>query len=192
MRWALLCLLLAISAPASGAADRADDVPLYGKPFNIAGLSFTIPYKWHSEPVENANRAGQWQVPLPHGEDGEGAEAAIFYFGPGIGGGAKDNIAGWNGLMLDPQGNPAPAKVTTTSAGGLKITIVSIFGTYAQPMSQPGLPPAVKAKFGLLGAVVETAQGNIYWRLTGPEALITATLPLFNKIVASVKPQDKP
>ena len=94
--------------------------------------------------------------------------------------------------MLDPQDNPAAAKVSTLTAGGLKISVVSIFGTYEQPVAQPNLPPVAKAKFGLLGAVVETPQGNIYWRLTGPEALVTATLPLFNKIVASVKPQDKP
>jgi hypothetical protein len=193
MRWAFLCILGVVgAASAQGASSHDADVPLNGTPFKVAGLSFTIPYKWHSEPVENANRAGQWQVPLPHGQDGEGAEVAVFYFGPGIGGGAKDNIAAWNGLVLDPQGKPAPARVTTTTAGGLKITVVSIFGTYQQTVDEPGLPPVARAKFGLLGAVVETPQGNIYWRLTGPEALVTATLPLFNKIVASVKPQDKP
>jgi hypothetical protein len=42
-----------------------------------------------------------------------------------------------------------------------------------------------------LGAVIESPQGNIYWRFTGPEPLITADLPLFNKIIDSVKPQKK-
>ena len=192
MRWALLCILLAMNAPASGAADHPDDAPLYGRPFKVAGLNFTIPYKWRIQPVENANRAGQWSVPLPHDADGEGADVAVFYFGKDVGGDAKENIAAWNDLVLDARDNPAPAKVSKLNAGGLKISVVSIFGTYEQPVEQPGLPPVEKPKFGLLGAVVETPQGNIYWRLTGPEALVTATLPLFNKIVASVKPQDKP
>src|ERR1700683_1391538 len=89
MRWALLWILLAVNASAWGAANQDADVPLYGRPFKVAGLSFTIPYKWRSEPVENANRAGQWRVPPPHDEDGEGAEVAVFYFGPGIGGGER-------------------------------------------------------------------------------------------------------
>jgi hypothetical protein len=188
----MLWIVLAMSMPAWGAAKHDSDVPLYGRPFNVVGLSFTIPYRWQSKPAENANRAGQWHVPLPDDEDGEGADVAVFYFGPGVGGGARENIAAWNGLVLDPQGNPAAAKVSTLTAGGFKISIVSVFGTYEQPMEQPGLPPLAKPKFGLLGAVVETPQGNIYWRLTGPEALVAATLPLFNKIVTSVKPQDKP
>ena len=53
------------------------------------------------------------------------------------------------------------------------------------------MPPAIKSNYGLLGAVIENPQGNIYWRFTGPEPLITATLPLFNKVIDSVKPQDK-
>jgi hypothetical protein len=192
MRWALLWIVLAMNAPAWGATNQDNDAPLYGRPFKVAGLSFTIPYKWQSVPVENSNRAGQWHVPLPHSESSEGAEVAVFFFGPGVGGGVKENITAWNGLVLDSQGNPAAAKVSTLTAGGFKITVVSIFGTYEQLVTLPGLPPLAKPKFGLLGAVVETPQGNIYWRLTGPETLVTATIPLFNKIVASVKPQDKP
>lgn len=192
MRWALFWILLSVNAPAWGAANQDADVPLNGRTFKVAGLSFTVPYRWQSRPVENSNRAGQWHVPLPHDEDGEGAEVTVFYFGPGIGGSAKENVTAWNGLVLDPEGNPAAAKVTTLASGGFKITVVSIFGTYQQTVTEPGLPPVTKPKFGLLGAVVETPQGNIYWQLTGPEALVTATLPLFNKIVASVKPQDKP
>jgi len=187
----MLWILLTMNTSVWGAANQDADVPLYGRPFKVAGLSFTIPYRWQSRPVENANRVGQWRVPLPHDEDGEGAEVAVFYFGPGIGGSAKENIAAWNGLVLDPQGNPAAAKVSTLTSGGFKITVVSIFGTYEQAVAEPGLPPVAKSKFGLLGAVVETPQGNIYWRLTGPDALVTTMLPLFNKIVASVKPQDK-
>jgi hypothetical protein len=188
----MLWIVLAVGAPAWGAPKPAPEAPLDGRPFKVAGLSFTIPYKWQGRPVENANRAGEWQVPLPHDEDGEGAKVAVFYFGQGIGGGADENITAWKGLVLDPQGNPAAAKVATLTANGLKISVVSIFGTYEQTVEQPGLPPVARPKFGLLGAVVETPQGNIYWQLTGPEALVTAMLPLFNRVVASVKPQDKP
>jgi hypothetical protein len=62
---------------------------------------------------------------------------------------------------------------------------------YNQAVSLPGIPPQPKANYGLLGAVIENAKGNIYWRFTGPEALITANLPLFNKVIDSVKPQER-
>jgi len=188
----MLWIMLAMNAPAWGAAKHDSDAPLSGRPFNIAGVTFTIPYRWQVKPVENANRAGQWYVSLPDDEEGEGADVVVFYFGPGIGGNARENIAAWNGLVLDSQGNPAPAKISTLTAGGFKISLMSVFGIYEQPMEQPGLPPLAKPKFGLLGAVIESPQGNIYWRLTGPEALITTTLPVFNKVIASVKTQDKP
>ncbi len=76
------------------------------------------------------------------------------------------------------------------TTGGLAISQVVIFGTYNQVVSLPGIPPVPKANYGLLGAVIENPQGNIYWRFTGPEPLITANLPLFNKVIDSVKPQD--
>jgi hypothetical protein len=77
-------------------------------------------------------------------------------------------------------------------ANGLKITQVVLFGTYNQVVSLPGVPPVAKPNYGLLGAVIENPQGNIYWRFTGPEPLVTANLPLFNKVIDSVKPQDQP
>ncbi len=66
-----------------------------------------------------------------------------------------------------------------------------MFGTYSEVIPLPGVPPLSKSNYGLFGAVIETPQGNLYWRCTGPEPLITANLPLFNKIIDSVKPQDK-
>jgi len=56
-------------------------------------------------------------------------------------------------------------------------------------VSLPGIPPMAKPNYGLLGTVIENPAGNIYWRFTGPEPLLTATLPLFNKMIDSVKMQ---
>ena len=94
--------------------------------------------------------------------------------------------------MFNAEGNPAAAEVKHHTTGSFKISQVVIFGTYNQAVSLPGVPPVAKPNYGLLGAVIENSQGNIYWRFTGPEALITANLPLFNKVIDSVKPQDKP
>jgi hypothetical protein len=172
------------------AAARDGDVPLYGPSFPVGDLEFTIPSKWRIEPVTSPARGGQWRVPPLHGE-GEGGEVVVFYFGPGIGGTAKENIEAWIGTMFNAEGHPAAAEVKHHEAGGRKISEVVIFGTYNQIVSLPGVPPVPKSNYGLLGAVIENPQGNIYWRFTGPEPLITANLPLFNKVIDSVRPQEK-
>ena len=171
------------------AASHDSDVALSGPSFPVGNLKFTIPAKWQIEMVESPARGGQWRVPPLHGV-GEGGEVVAFYFGAGVGGTAKENIEAWIGTMFNAEGHPAAAEVKHHETGGLKISQVVIFGTYNQMISLPGVPPVLKSNYGLLGAVIENPQGNIYWRFTGPEALITATLPLFNKVVDSVKPQD--
>jgi hypothetical protein len=174
----------------SAAAARDTDVSLYGPSFPVGNLKFTIPYRWKIERVESPARGGQWRVPPLHGV-GDAGEVVAFYFGPSVGGNAKDNIEAWIGTMFNAEGNPAAAEVKHHQTGGHQISEVVIFGTYNQVVSLPGVPPLTKPNYGLLGAVIENPQGNIYWRFTGPEPLITANLALFNKVIDSVKPQDQ-
>jgi len=197
MRWVMLWVLAAIFI-ASGentslarSSDRGEEnVSLYGPAFVVANLQFTVPSKWQSEPVDSPARAGQWLVPPLHGV-GEGGEIAVFFFGPGDGGSAKENIESWIGTMFNAEGKPAAAEQKHHKTGGLDISQVVLFGTYNQNIPVPGIPPVSKPNYGLLGAVIENPKGNIYWRFTGPEPLITANMPLFNKIIDSVKPVDK-
>ena len=192
MRWALAWmaatfLAVGIARP----TDTSADIALSGPSFPVGNLKFTIPSKWKIEPVEGPARGGQWRIP-PLRPDGEGGRVVAFYFGPGVGGSPQDNIEAWVGTMSNVDGRPAAKKVKQHQANGLKVTQVVLFGTYNQVVSLPGVPPAVKLNYGLLGAVIENTQGNIYWRFTGPEPLVTANLPLFNKVIDSVKPQDQP
>jgi len=189
MLWVICAILIAGSQALHAARDS--DVSLYGPTFQVGGLKFTVPSRWQSEPVENSSRAGQWRVPLSHGQEGEGGEIVAFYFGPGIGGTVKENVEAWIGTMFNAEGHPAAAEVKHHETAGFKISQVVLFGTYNQVISMSGIPPQPKPNYGLLGAVIESPKGNVYWRFTGPEPLITANLPLFNKIIDSVKPQDK-
>jgi len=173
-------------------ASRDEDVSLNGPAFKVGGLQFTIPTKWVVETPESPARAGQWRVLPLHPQDGDSGEVAVFYFGPGVGGSAKENIEAWIGTMFNVEGQPAAAKENNHTTNGFKISQVVIFGTYNRVVSLPGVPPQSKPNYGLLGAVIEGPQGSIYWRFTGPEPLITASLPLFNKIIDGVKLPDKP
>jgi len=203
MLWITAVMFIAGGVVVFGAHQevRDADVTLSGPSFPVGNLKFTIPSKWRIEMVESPARGGQWRVPPLHGE-GEGGEVVVFYFGPPIGGTqiggtTKENIEAWIGTMFNAEGHPAAAEIKHHETGGLKISQVVIFGTYNRVVSLPGAPPVPKSNYGLLGAVIENPQGTIYWRFTGPEALITANLPLFNKVIDSVlpgqgvKPQEK-
>jgi hypothetical protein len=189
--WTAAALLLAVppafSAPHARGKIRASADP---SSFQVGGLGFTVPSKWIGEAPAAPARAGQWRVP-PRGRTGEGGELVAFYFGPGKGGTAKDNIDDWIGTMFKAEGHPAAAEVKNREKGGAKISQVVVFGTYAEPVPIAGIPPVSRPDYGLIGTVIENAQGNVYWRLTGPEPLITANLPLFNQMIDSVKVQGK-
>jgi hypothetical protein len=170
-----------------------------GVVFKTAGLQFLIPAKWTAEPAENSARAGQWLVAAPSAQPASSAaagaptaadegEVVVFYFGPGTGGTAQENIEAWRGTIHDAAGHPVAGEVKTRLAGGFKVTELVAFGAYDDPVPMAGMPPVVRAGYGLAGAVLEEPQGNIYWRLTGPAPLVTATLPLFRKMIDGVKP----
>jgi hypothetical protein len=163
------------------------EVDLSGPSFPVGNLTFTIPSRWQIQMVDSPARGGQWRVPPLHG-DGEGGEVVAYFFGPGAGGGPKENIEAWIDTMSTAEGHPAD-KQWQYEVGGFKISQVVIFGTYNQVVSLPGIPPVAKPNYGLLGTVIENPAGNIYWRFTGPEPLLTATLPLFTKMIDSVKAQ---
>jgi hypothetical protein len=183
----LACVLSLLWLAVAGASARhvhhpaPEDVTL-----KVGGLQFTLPATWTSQPPETSARAGQWTVPPPAATPGaEPVEVVVFFFGPGVGGTAKQNIAGWAAAMTapTPAASPTPQK---RLAGGHAVTEVLFSGTYAQPSPEPGLPPVARPGSALWGAVMESGGGTLYWRATGPAAEVTALAPVLDKVLDSV------
>jgi hypothetical protein len=179
-----LLWLAALSAPARHTHHYApEDVTL-----KIAGLQFTLPGSWLPQPPETSARAGQWNVPAPATTpEGDPVRVVVFFFGPGVGGTAKENIDAWAAAITapSPPASPAPQKRT---AGGHAVTEVLFSGTYAEPGPEPGLPPVARPGYALWGAVLDNGGGNLYWRATGPAAQVAALAPVLDKVLDSVKP----
>jgi len=179
-----LCLATIASLHAKSAL-RETNVELNGPSFPVGNLTFTVPSRWQIEPVDGPARGGQWRVPPLHGQ-GDAGEVVAYFFGHGAGGSAEENIEAWIGTMFSAGGHPAD-KQWQYKTGGFNVSQVVIFGTYNQVVGSPGIPPLPRPNYVLLGTVIQNPAGNIYWRFTGPEALVTVTLPIFNKMIDSVK-----
>ena len=119
-----------------------------------------------------------------------------YAFGVGTmtinGGATQQNLDAWTVQVASPDGSKVVPEIKTHMAGAFKITQITLFGTFQQTVPAPGIPPLAKENYGLLGGAVESPQGTIYWRVTGPTETIRALEPVFAKILDSVKPEVAP
>jgi hypothetical protein len=182
-------ILLGLAGALLAAAHHAPTTPPAGPVFKAGGLQFVLPARWPVEPAATSVRAGQWRIPGPRGAvPAEDGELVAFYFGPGLGGTVPENFDGWRAAVTDPAGHPVPGEAQTHQAGGLTVSELVLAGTYHDPVPLAGVPPILRPGYGLVGAIVAGPQGSLYWRLTGPEPLVAATLPLLRRVIDSVKP----
>jgi len=151
-----------------------------------AGLSWTAPAEWKPQ-GERPMRVVTYSIPAAKG-DAEGAELAVFYFGPSGGGGVDANVKRWVTQFQKADGSSAEkdAKTKQEKIAGLPVTTVDIKGTYAGggPMMGPSDP---KPGYRLLGAIVTGPQGDVFFKLTGPEKTVAASEKPFHKMLEGMK-----
>jgi hypothetical protein len=150
------------------------------------GIKWTAPPAWKAQ-AQRPMRAATYTVPRAAG-DPEDGEVAVFYFGPGQGGGVDANIKRWIGQFDAPGGGPADklAKTSKATVNGLPVTRIDLAGTYkasAGPMMQPGPP---KTGYRLLGAIAEGSQGAVFFKFTGPAKTVAAHQANFETLIKSV------
>jgi hypothetical protein len=147
--------ILFSAAPTASAADDS---------FKVSEFTYQTPKGWTKGQPRGMRKA---QLTAP-GKDGkDGAEVTFFYFGEGGGGPVEDNVARWIGQFKDQKNSKEESK----TVNGVKITYVSTEGTF---MSGPpfGGAKTPMSNSGLLGAIVEGKQGNVFIKMTGPLATI--------------------
>lgn len=148
--------------------------------FKVGETSFTRPTSW--EWVEPASALRKAQIKVKDASGKETADIVFFQFG-GSSGGAQANVDRWLGQFDEPV-EKLNAKSESVTVGKTKITYVTAEGTYKSGM--PGAPATPMANYGLIGAVVEPADGNfIFIRFTGPKALAKSSIADFKKMVQS-------
>lgn len=136
-------------------------------------------------PPKNAMRKASYEVPRAAG-DAEDGELAVFYFGPGEGGGIEQNVDRWVKQFSDIQ--PADVKRADREANGLREHTVEIVrGTFASGM--PGMGPSgPKKDYALAGAIIEAPSGAYFFKMTGPAKTVAAARAAFMQLLDSVRP----
>jgi hypothetical protein len=166
---ALLAWLLTFAPSAHPAAPGA-----------AGGVQWTIPARWTSG-AGSTMRVATYAVPAAKGSNA--GECAVFFFGSGQGGGVEDNVARWGKQF---EGAPVPKRTASTVAG-MHVTRAEVAGTYLAPGGPMMQSTGKKTGYRLLGAIVEAPEGNVFFKLTGPAATVSAAQADFDALVASLR-----
>jgi hypothetical protein len=146
--------------------------------FTVGEFAFTRPTDWQWVEVNSVMRKAQLKIVDADKKDS--AEVIFFFFGEGGGGLTKANIDRWLSQFQEPK-DKLNSKVEEVTIAQRKVTYVQAEGTYLSGM--PGGPKTAQPNTMLLGAIIESDQGNVFIRLTGPVKLAKASQPALRKMV---------
>jgi hypothetical protein len=148
---------------------------------SASGVKWKAPAPWKSL-GDRPMRAATYSVPAAAG-DKEAGEVAVFYFGPGQGGGVQANIDRWEGQF--PQKTGAP-KTSKSTVAGMAVTSIDVSGTYAASAGPMSPEKVNKPGFRMLGAIVEAPQGAVFFKFTGPAKTVAASEVAFQGMIKAI------
>jgi hypothetical protein len=152
----------------------------------VLALRWNDPPRWQRRVPSTPMRAAEYRVPRA-GSDQEDAECSVITFGPGQGGSVDDNIDRWVRQL-----QPASSAVERTkrSVNGMAVTRVEVAGTYT-PMAMPGMPSSTttpRQGQRLVGDIVEAPSGFWFFKMTGPDATVSAAAKELDSLIDSLGP----
>ena len=169
----LLCLtVLFISMTGLRAEEHAT--------FPVSEFTFTRPAKW--EWVESTSNMRKAQLKFTDEATKTSASVVFYYFGAGGAGTVQANVDRWLGLFSEPA-DQIHSKIDNATVRKTKVTYVQAEGTYKEGM--PGGPATPRPGFALMGAILESDEGNVYVRMTGPKELVKSLAAEFKKMIES-------
>ena len=166
-------VLFLTSALATVAADAAAT-------FKVSEFTFKRPEKW--EPVETASPMRKAQLKVSTADKKDSAEVVFFHFGPANGGGVQANVDRWFSQFQEPR-EKLGAKTEETTIAKRKVTFVRAEGTYLSGM--PGGARSAQPNSALRGAIIESTEGNVFVKMTGPASLVKSSEDDFKKMIES-------
>jgi hypothetical protein len=153
--------------------------------FPVGEFTFTRPAKW--EWVESTSPMRKAQLKVTDAASKASANVAFYYFGTGGAGGVQANVDRWLNQFAEPT-NQINAKIENATVGKTKVTYVQAEGTYKDGM--PGGATTPRPGFALIGAILESDEGNVYVKMTGPKELVKSLEAEFKKMIESGPKKD--
>jgi hypothetical protein len=181
----LLSAFVLISCGNDESKDGADE-STKRSPQDPQHLVYKAPDEWVKETPASKMRRAQYKLP---GQDGAGdAEMAVFVF-PGSGGAVSANIQRWIGQFKQPDGSNSADKsvIDEKVINGLKMTTVSLTGTYYKSVSMMGGEVEELKNSALLAVIVETEKDPWFFKITGPEETINYWKTSFSEFLQTIK-----
>jgi hypothetical protein len=145
--------------------------------FKVGAFTFSRPARWDRIEVTSSLRKAEFRVRSPRA--GPAAEVIFFQFPPGQGGSAQANADRWFAMFKEPR-EKLGARVERRTVGKWSLTYVEARGTYVG-----GQPPAKtpSPNYALLGAIIESPDGNVFARMVGPADLAESAGAEFRSMI---------
>ena len=149
----------------------------------VEAFTFAVPEGWKSVTPSSPMRKAQLEI----ARGPEKAEVTFFHFGADQGGSAADNVARW---FAQFPGSEKSRITENAQVGAVKITFAMTEGTFSSGM--PGGPTTPMEGYALCGAILESATGNVFIKMTGPNAVVKASTDAFRKMVTEAAKSAAP
>lgn len=146
--------------------------------FKVSEFTFKRPSNWEWIEVTSPMRKAQLKVVDPKNKQ----EGEVVFFA-GFGGTVKENVERWF-RQFEEGRDPTNAKSEEVTVNNRKVTYASAQGTYLS--GPPGGTRTPLKNHALLGAIIESNEGNVFIRLTGPADLVKQAAPDFKAMVEGV------
>jgi len=144
------------------------------------GVTWTVPKGWLTQ-IEGQMRIATYIV--PGAAPGEDAECAVFYFGPGAGGGVEMNLQRWQDEFESVETRESKPR----TVGGIAIATLAVSGTYSGHTMRTDAAAGPHEHWALRGAIAQGPQGDVFFKLTGPAATVAAAAPRFDAMLGSIR-----
>lgn len=150
----------------------AEDAPKVNE-LKVGSFNFKVAAPWTPKAEPRMMSAGGFTLP---GKDGAAAvEADFYHFGAGQGGGIEPNLKRWQSQFKPGEdGAPPVMEREELTVGEHKALIVTLKGTFLSG-------PAMSANktpmpgYAMLGAILQSPEGDVFVKITGPEKPTLAT-----------------
>jgi hypothetical protein len=141
----------------------------------IGAFTFAVPEGWTQVTPSSPMRKAQLEIARGPAK----AEVTFFHFGKDQGGSTAENVARWYAQFPGSEKNQITENV---QVGPVKITFAMTDGTFSSGM--PGGPTTPMPDYGLCGAILESPDGSIFVKMTGPNAIVKTSTEAFKKMVS--------